>query len=230
MKKMGIGIAALIVGCCMPVEAIEGYNLVGVSANQIHFNSEGPDVEDNDSGSFLGFGVNYLHGFRLTGKLPLYLETGGSMKFMFYSDHQTMSMKNEAGVWETVEEYRQRIQTVTLIVPVNVAYKWQINDKWALVPYVGLDMKAHLSGWVTDITIDENGEFRDVGNLFSNGEDDMDGRKWRRFQLGWNVGVRAEYRRVFASASYGTDLTRVMDRDGAHIDTQNIAVTFGYKF
>lgn len=229
MKKMGIGIAVLLAGCCMPVEAIEGYNLVGVSANQMHFNSEGPDVDDDDSGSFLGFGVNYLHGFRLTKKLPLYLEVGGSMKFMFYSDHQTMSMKNGAGVWETVEEYRQRIQTVTLTVPVNVAYKWQINDKWAVVPYVGLDMKAHLSGWVTDITIDEDGEFRDVGNLFSDGEDDMDGRKWRRFQLGWNVGVRAEYRRVFASASYGTDLTRVMDRD-SHIDTQNIAVTFGYKF
>lgn len=30
---MGIGIAALIVGCCMPVKAIEGYNLVGVSAD-----------------------------------------------------------------------------------------------------------------------------------------------------------------------------------------------------
>lgn len=230
MKKIGIGIAALLAGCCMPVEAIEGYNLVGISANQMHFNIE-EDGDETDSGSFLGFGVNYLHGFRLTGKLPLYLETGGSMKFMFYSDHQTTySGVTPDGDWIRSGEYRQRIQTVTLTVPVNVAYKWQINDKWAVVPYVGLDMKAHLSGWVTDITIDENGEFRDVGNLFSNGEDDMDGRKWRRFQLGWNVGVRAEYRRVFASVSYGTDLTRVMDRDGAHIDTQNIAVTFGYKF
>lgn len=227
MKRiLNIAVALLVSGSAMALKAAESYNLAGVSANQMHFNT----TEDglSDSGSFFGFGVNYLHGFGLTEKLPLYLEVGGAMKFMFYSDHvKEFIFSSDQPVLQAVN--RRRIQTVTLSVPVNLAYKWNINEKWSIVPFAGVDLKSHLSGWFTDIVRDENyGDTRECGNLFS--KKYMDGAQWRHFQLGWNIGARAEYRRVFASLSYGTDFIRLQDHGGSRMSTQNIALTLGYKF
>ncbi len=135
----------------MSVSARCHYNLVGISANQLHFTAK-DSYDDEDSGSMFGFGVHYLHGFPLMQNQPLYLETGGSMKFMFYTDHLTGSVPLPDGSYEPDGEFRQRIQMVTLSVPVNVAYKYDINDRWSITPFIGIDVKAHLSGWITDIT------------------------------------------------------------------------------
>lgn len=211
----------------MSVSARSHYNLVGISANQLHFTAK-DSYDDEDSGSMFGFGVHYLHGFPLMQNQPLYLETGGSMKFMFYTDHLTASTLLPDGSYELEEEFRQRIQMVTLSVPVNVAYKYDINDRWSITPFIGIDVKAHLSGWVTDITIDSNGEFRDVGNLFD--RKDMDDLEWHRFQLGWNVGLRAAYRHFSVAGSFGTDFVRLSNHYDNTMSNQNIAVTFGYSF
>lgn len=200
--------------------AQSGYNLIGASANQTHFKNE--DVSSN-SDSFLGFSVNYLHGFRMLENTPLYLETGGSMKFMFYSENfkRTNSEYEESG---------QRTQMVTFVAPVNLAYKFNIGEDFSITPFAGIDVKAHLSGWKTTYKKNNDGCQEESINLFNDDANNMNGNVWTRFQTGWNAGLRLSYRHVFLLGSYGTDFAKLSNHHSNMITTQNITLSIGYQF
>lgn len=232
MKYQSI-VLGIAIASSFSISAQNHYNLVGVSANQTHFNSKSTERE-SDSDNMLGFGVNYLYGHRVLRNVPLYAETGLGMKFMFYTNHlyNTVSQyEGSDGIYgANNENIRQRIQMMTLTIPVNLAYDFNISKNFSISPFVGIDLKTHIYGWMTDIRDDKDGHFEECVSVFDNNPDSMDGMAWRRFQAGWNAGLRIVYRHIFASASYGTDFTKLCKHPENRMSTQNISVTFGYKF
>lgn len=77
-----------------------------------------------------GVGVKYLHGFGISQDRPLYIQTGADLHFGFNSESTKFSS--------------QKLTTMNIAIPVNVAYQFAINDKFTIEPYVGLNVKVNI--------------------------------------------------------------------------------------
>lgn len=179
------------------------YNIVGISYTNI-----GLDVEEGKDISMNGFSVNYTHGFNLTKKLPLYFETGVNFSLGVYSKTQ----KYEG------EKYKTSEKLSFISVPLNIAYKFDVNDKFSVKPFLGLNAKVNVLG---KTTVSYDGE-KESMNWY---DKDNDGY-FKRFQLGWHIGVGAQYSKIYLGLDYGTDFIKLADEIG----TGTFNFTVGYSF
>lgn len=198
-------------------DAPGSYNLLGVSYDNTNLSGKNFEFNDKKSMGLNGFAVEYIHGFGLSSTNPMYLELGAKFNMGFGSN--------------TDEGYELKMQMMRLSVPVSYAWRFGLGDGMALTPYAGIDFRFNVLGRVNEI--EPNGDESGWNSVFSKddmGEDDT----WNRFQLGWHVGARFEYSRVFLGVSYGTDFIKAFkyDEEGekCHVTTGNLAVTVGYRF
>lgn len=204
------------------------YENTGLTANK----QFGDFIEDEDHISMNGFGVQYLHGFSLSRKLPMFIEVGGKLSMVFGS--------NDGEEVEIDDEYMKlqlKTQLMSLSVPVNYSYKFAINDKFAISPYVGLNFKLHLLGRMKnhiDASIDIEDYIEDYEenwvNIFS--DDDEDGMgdsdyTFNRFQMGWHVGVGFQISKLYLGVQYGTDFIPAYSYKKAKVNSGNLAVSVG---
>lgn len=210
------------------------YTNTGLSANK-HY---GDFIGDEDHISLNGFAVEYIHGFSLSKTLPMFIETGVKANFGFGSVEG--DSEKEYGISMTP---KLQMQDIYLAVPINYAYKFGIGDKVAITPYVGLNLKLHLmsrfrskidvSGVdLDDLDIDEDDLTGDWVNIFSDDEDNMGDKDatWNRFQLGWHIGVGANFKSFYLGINYGTDFIKAFKYKKAGVNSGNLAVTLGYCF
>lgn len=177
----------------------ESYNTLGVSYTGVTISPKGDlDISLN------GFSLGYLHGFGVLENRPLFVETGVKFTMGFDSDDY--------------DDYDVTVkQTLaSLSVPVNLAYKFGVTDKFAIKPYVGLNLKLHMIGKTT-VSDDED---KISMNWFD--KDDMD-VVFKRFQLGWHIGAAFHYNSVSLGVDYGTDFTQIAKKASSN----TINVTLG---
>ena len=110
-----------------------------------------------------------------------------------------------------------KFNMLTAKVPLNLLYAFEIDNN-VIAPFVGLPLNAHILGKVSydDYEV----------NVFSS--DDMDDEQWTRFQIGWNIGVKAFLGEKFiGTVSYGSSINDLADY-GGQVGTFTIGV--GFRF
>lgn len=187
------------------VSAKESYNTLSVSYTDVTISpKEGTDTSLN------GFSFGYLRGIGVMENHPLFIEAGIKFSMGFDSDTYD-SDYDDITIKQTL---------ASLAVPVNVAYKFNINDKFAIKPYVGLGLKLHVIGKYTLELDDEKKSL----NWFD--KKDMDGDAYKRFQLGWHLGVAFQYNRVSLGVDYGTDFIQF----AKNVSSSTVNLNLGFDF
>lgn len=200
----------------------DGWSTIYVQYNPV---SLAFDDDDYDDVSFNGFSFGYNHAFSVSKSIPLFVEAGVGLQYATWSDDVTLYGYDEYGDFIEADG-EQKINLFSLKVPVSLMYKWDIpSSKVSLIPFLGVTMRYNLSGKRND-TADDYDYDEDL-NLFD--EDDMGDKDytWKRFQLGWQIGVNARISNSFLlGVSYGTDFSEIV-KDGK---LKTTSVTVGYCF
>lgn len=177
----------------------EGYNRAGIS-----YELETMYPKHGDNLNLNGFGLNYIHGFGVSSKLPLFVETGAKFSAVFGSIEE-----KDMGY-----TYKTDYQVMSLAVPVNVAYRFSFADgTMGIAPYLGLNFKFNL--------LAKGKEGGESYNLF-----DKDVWDANRFQMGWHVGAVYNWNSIYAGLSFGTDFIEIAE----DVATSTFNITVGYNF
>lgn len=209
----------------------ESYNLISLSYENIMMSAndklklEGSyfltdEAGKNQTGSFNGLGIEYNRGIGISSKHPMFVEVGGKVNFTFYN-------RSISDFYDGVQ-YNQKFSLIRLAVPVSYAYRFNLNKKMTLTPFVGLDLRFNLSGSEKETIIEGSSSEEDVYNPFD--DDDFDDYTWKRFQLGWHIGARLTYARYFAGLNFGTDFNPIVNYKGMKLNTFDLSLNVGFKF
>ncbi|MCM1070983.1 MAG: porin family protein [[Clostridium] fimetarium] len=184
------------------------------------------DRKNADDYSTNGIAIDYLHGFSVSKTLPIFIETGIGANFGFYNDSETF---DEGSTYEY--EHKISTKTINLAIPVNVAYKFGINNDFAITPYLGLNFKLNVFSETTNKReyADEDVQ-EDYGSTHTNNNfDKKDVGKdytWNRFQLGWHIGVGIDYKALYVGLTYGTDFMEIAKK----VNTSTFKIGVGFNF
>lgn len=176
-------------------DALKGYDMVTLSYTNSPLNPKhGDDISMN------GFSLGYTHGFSISSTHPIFIETGVILTAVFHSDSES----------EYDDDYDYSVsifeQNYSLSVPVNFAWKFAINDKFSVKPFVGFNFKGNLYG-STKASVSYDGEDETV-NWYD--KDDMgDDGVFKRFQMGWHIGAGLQYSSFYLGLNYGTDFIKI---------------------
>lgn len=207
---------------------IGDYNTVYLQWNPSSFV---PD--EGDSKFFNGFSAGYNHAFSLSRSIPLYVEAGLGIQYSFWSGdmYVPLKYKSDAKNYE-VKIKDADIKLLSAKVPLSLAYKFDIpNSNISIIPNAGVDFRFNILAKLN------NDELKESINLF---DDDLSylgegseglklGETWKRFQVGWHVGVNFMFNNTFMiGGSYGTDFTTIWDYFDCKMHTGSI--TLGYCF
>lgn len=189
----------------------------------------------DDADATNGIAIDYIHGFSVSKTLPLFIETGVGANFGFWGDTDDERYSDA--------DVKYRFSQISLAVPVNVAYKFNINNDFSIQPYLGLNLKFNLyANMSTKIDCDDSDDQEDIDdlsdeqfrmafgtprdmNMFDKDDMGKDGQ-WKRFQLGWHIGVGVNYKALYVGLSYGTDFMEICKKHS----TSNFKVGVGFNF
>ncbi len=195
-----------------------GWNTVYVEWNPSSFVYTGKDDDDDFDGGFNGFSLGYSRAISLSSSVPLFLEPGLAGQFSF-------KKVEEGGSYYS---FTEKISVISLKVPVNLIYKFDIpNSTVSLLPFAGLSFRGNLWGELKEEEEYDGDSDSESFNLFD--KDDMDGKEktWKRFQIGWQIGLKARFaERFIVSGSYGTDFSEIAKKFKVHTGTVSIGYTF----
>lgn len=152
----------------------------------------GDDVSTN------GFALDYIHGFSLSSSLPLFLETGIGFDLGFWG-----KSSDEDDYDEYDEDAEVNLTTMSISVPVNLAYKLQFTDAFSLQPFIGLNFKVNALAKYK-MTFEDYEEDNEDWSAFDKEYMGKEG-VWNRFQMGWHIGAGINYNNFYLGLSYGTD-------------------------
>jgi len=198
----------------------EGWNTVYLQWNPSTFSPKHGDAQ-----SFTAFSVGYNHAFSVSQSIPLFVETGIGAQYSYWSKSER---EKSYGI-----DVEYKINILSAKVPVSLMYKWDIpNSTVAIVPNAGLDFRFNIIGKLKgeasykgetqseSISLFDDDEMKEKGALFG-------GEAWKRFQLGWHVGVNAIFAEKFlVGFSYGTDFMDIAE----DVKINTASVTVGYCF
>lgn len=201
-----------------------------------------PDYKDADDQGLNGIAIDYLHGFGVSKTLPIFVETGIGANFGFWSDSNDRDFGTTSG-GSVSGEIKQKITAISLAIPVNVAYKFNVNKDFSIQPYLGLNLKFNVFAQRKTTASFENERLQDqvdewddeefaatIGaprkaDLFDKKDVGKDGQ-WKRFQLGWHIGVGVNYKAFYFGLSYGTDFMELAKK----LNTSTFKVGVGFNF
>ena len=148
--------------------------------------------------SLNGASVGYVRSFGVSASAPLFIETGASASW----------------IGGEVKNTDVKLNMFSLNAPVNFGYKFAFGENNAIFPYVGLTFRGNIVGTL---------KYDDESiNVFDDG--DMDDDAWKRFQIGWQIGVGANFNTFFVGASYGTDFSEIME--GGKVAIPSLTIGF----
>lgn len=211
-------------------EGYKGYNRLGLSYNNDSYRFNGDD--DDSNFSLNGFGINYLHGFGLSHTYPMFLEVGANINFMFGNVYS-----EEEKEYDYLYKEQVKMQNINLQVPISYVWRFNVADNLSISPYAGLDFKFHLlrqMKYVAEERYDDEMEKEesDWVNVFD--KDEIDEPGWKRFQMGWHIGVGFQYTRIHLGLQYGTDFLPAysykMGGETAKVNTGNLKLILSCSF
>lgn len=177
-------------------------------------------IKIEDAG-FTGFSIGYNKAFSISQSTPIYIEAGVGLTYAWYSDEYEDDYYD--GSVET------KMNMLSLKVPVSIFYDFQIpNSSISIYPFAGVTLRYNLSG---KYKVEYSGEIGDYvegvdSDIFD--EDDMgEGAAYKRFQIGWQIGVNARFNNKFlVGVSYGSDFSEIAE----NTKLSTTSITLGYCF
>lgn len=206
-----------VAGTAAAQDLAQSFNYVGISYVNNHFGVADKKVLDKDDAFTLnGFSLDYNHGFSLSSSMPMFVEAGARLIFGFNSDKEA----------DDYDEYKQNTSWMSIAVPVNYSYKFRVADDFVIKPYTGLNFKFNLLGkqkyTVTELSTGD--EDKETYDLFD--KKDMGDEPFKRFQMGWQIGVDFQYKPFVLGVEYGLDFIKPQK----WMNSQLLSVKLGYCF
>lgn len=171
------------------------------------------DAKGADDISFTGLSVGYSKAFSVAPSL--FLEAGLGVQYSFYTDDDD-------------DDLEIKTNLISAKVPVNLMYAFQIpNSSVALIPFVGANLRFNISG--TQKLEYDDGYYSDDEdfNLFDKKDMGSSDATWKRFQIGYQIGVKARFTESFlVGLSYGSDLSEIVKKT----KVSTTSITLGYTF
>ena len=212
------------------------YNRIALSYNNTHFGFNEYLGSDNNF-NINGFGVNYIHGFNVSKRLPMFIETGVNFNF------ELESKKSNKQIYNDWIRTKSTTQFINMQVPVNFTYRFTITDGVYVAPYAGLNFKLNIIGRYKDEmkTSFSDSELKDLFvdpedfegkwiSVFSKRDMGSNDYTWNRFQVGWHIGAGLTYKSFYLGLQYGTDFIPIYKYKDDKINTGNLKVSLGYTF
>lgn len=204
-------------------KTFSNYGLFTISYDNMSygFNKDAGGSDSNFSTN--GVGLNFYRGYSVSSKIPLYVEWGLFGSFGTHSESET----------EHGYKYTSKFRNLNFGVPVNVAYRFNPTGDIYIKPYLGINFRVNaLSDVCSEIT--EDGEKLDVeGNGDWNSVfDTEDGEDchWKRFQMGWQIGVGFEIKALYLALQYGTDFIPAFSYESAKVNNGTFKLQLGVSF
>lgn len=186
----------------------EGYNSVWVGYAPTTIKSTGGlDVSISGINTF-SFGV--LHTAPLP-NTPLLWEVGANLEYAHKKGSFILSDDATLNVF-------------AIKVPLNIVYALPLSDGIMAYPFLGLNARGYLTGTLKEKDWDDDVYY--TVNIFSNDEDDMDGDAFKRFSLGYQLGLRVGFSKYFASISYGGDFVKIAEDTTINMVTLGLGMAF----
>lgn len=160
-----------------------GLFYVQYSPGQFHVkaSADGKSESENESVNVISLG--YSH-FIPLGDIPLFISPGAAAQWFF---------KSKDG---------HKTNIVSVKIPVNLMYSFQVSDAFRIEPYAGVYGRINIWG-------QQKVDGESV-NIFS--DSDMGDAAAKRFQLGWNAGVNFRITDAFTiGAGYYMDILKLQD-------------------
>ena len=196
------------------------YENTFLSAN----NSTGENNFFIDKGVNLnGFGLEWVAAVPLSSTYAMHVEFGTKFSMGWGADSKTSS--------RYLETYNARL--ISASIPLRYIMHFAISDKMLIAPYAGVDFKFNLlARGRTDFYEDDVHINRESLNYFC--RHDMNDNRFNRFQLGWHVGLKYNYKKFHVSVAYGTDFMKLYKYKGSdykeNISSGTLSVGIGYFY
>ncbi len=212
MKKLKfslLGILFLMPFCLMAQEN-RNWNTLYLQLNNLEF---------QDSGSQNGGSIGYNKAFSLSPKTPLFLESGLGLQYCYDS----ASLE--------INEFQSKIKfhLLSLKAPINLVYRISFpNGKIHLLPFAGFTLRGNLIAKAKIKAKVGNMKEEESINLFNDpANSEIEYNQFKRFQIGWNVGLNAEIGKHFVvGLSYGKDFNEI----ATEVKVATTSLTLGYRF
>ena len=182
-----------------------------------------------------GVSLGYIYGANIVDSLPLYIEFGGNFQYSF--GNEEIEEGDEDEDFYLLRKYK--LNMYSLNVPVNLAFRFGFNDnKVEITPYLGLNFRVNLAAnmkeeyeMVEDYYGESSGSSDE--NLFDS--DEERGDIFKRFQVGFNVGVNFAFSGFNIGVGYTTDFNKICRNDydndddfGGKLGVTTISVGFAF--
>ena len=141
-----------------------------------------------------GFSVGITYAMNLGGS-PVFLEMGAEASGTFsFSQHDSYYD-------DYYDDYYSEDHSLAIYstrIPLNLLFRWNLNDYFALIPYGGVNAKLNISAR----------EHYDGYGSYSSYDIDLFDGSFKRFQMGYQAGVRMMIGNIVSiGAGYKGDLT-----------------------
>lgn len=212
------------------VNDYKNYNRISLGLSSLKLkDSDNEEVLVYEKGSIgmKGLDINYLHGFSMTDRFPLYLEVGGRLTVNHYKESE-----NDYDDENNYYEAEAKTNIMALSIPVNATYKHTFSNGIYIAPFVGLHLRFNMLGKLKlkeksvsrgHIEFDDDDSY----NLFKDGE--VDEEDCKRVQFGGQFGVNFGYKAWNLSFAYYLDTPFYKDSD-FKLKSRDLSLTVGYNF
>ncbi len=200
----------------------------------VSFMSETISPDKGDNTSLSGVSIDYIHGFSLSKTLPIFLETGVDFSAGFKSN----DVEEKNLLYGDSESVKTTL--MSLAIPVNVAYKFNVNPDFSIQPFLGLNFKFNIVGkqkYKVEFkdsdeqeafdTYIEDSDIKLDTNMFD--KKDLNDNKdavWKRFQMGWHIGAGINYKQLWIGLSYGTDFISLCKKTNTSTFKVGVGINF----
>lgn len=183
---------------------------------------------DNTHGASIDAAVGRI----FNAKAPVFGEIGLGITYVSSQDSEEIEGIREG--YEIVDNF----QVLSFAIPVNIGYKIRCSKTVTIDPYVGLNFKLNAMcreklSYNQKYLQDHPSVEDDIRwtNLLSDCPSCGAGSKdlcWKKFQIGWHVGIGFNIKRFYIGASYGTDFIDAWNYDDNTVKTSTIKASLGF--
>ncbi len=185
----------------------KGWSRIHAAFVTTSFTVEANDVSADGEDNMVGASIGFAKGISLSQKLPIFLEPGIDIVW------QHQNVEEEDGEYS---DYEEKINQLSVAVPVVAAYKLSFNDWFSIVPFFGVNFKIHAVGvdkstWtVGGVEATEKDKYfkgeieTEVNGNTSTESYDSD---FKRFQFGLNLGCGFNISNLYIGYKFQPDLS-----------------------
>lgn len=183
----------------------EGWTTFWLEYNPLKFKYDISGIDDDDAS---GFSAGFSHAYCISPGTPVFFEPGIGVQLTKHSDSE--------------DRYKNSFTMISAKVPLNFLYNISIpNSNFSIIPFAGATLRYNIYGRNKE----EFGKESDEYNVFD--DKDMDGEAWKRFQIGWQLGLKARLgKTLIAGISYGNDFSEIVKKT----KIQTTTITLGFAF